>query len=98
MPATTDIVAAITGHHAELEAALDARVDAVVRAARDGQDPQPDRKDERQKRRGQELRQGADHACRARIEHLDACVSAIARERGGEHSAWNADQQHQYQG
>jgi hypothetical protein len=38
MPATTDIVAAITGHHAELEAALDARVDAVVRAARDGAD------------------------------------------------------------
>ena len=36
MTATTDIVGAITGHHAELQAALDSRVDAVVNAARTG--------------------------------------------------------------
>jgi hypothetical protein len=36
MTASTDIVSAIAGHHAELEAALASRVDAVVSAARGG--------------------------------------------------------------
>lgn len=39
--ATADIVSAITGHHAELQASLTARVDAVVAAARDGKPHQP---------------------------------------------------------
>lgn len=37
MTVTADIVATIAGHHAELQAALSARVAAVVQAARSGQ-------------------------------------------------------------
>jgi hemerythrin-like domain-containing protein len=36
MTVTADIVTAITGHHAELQQALAAHVDAVITAARDG--------------------------------------------------------------